>query len=145
MVLSSKVLVSFGVLVIIGVVTCFGSCLLQSDSIAEKYYVQGAEFLNAKDYQNAYYNFAKIRPSSKYYPLSLYRQATCATSLKDSKTAMQKYGMFVNKYPSSLFAPRSMYEYAIELYNQKKYIESYNVFVFIKQSFPNSDYAVAAI
>ena len=95
-----------------------------ADTKAKDYYSQATEFLQNKDYQNAYYNYLRVKPTSKYYPIALYRQAWCANAIEDKMTAIEKYKAFINKYPSSIFTPRAQYEYARNLYMMQRYDEN---------------------
>ena len=115
-----------------------------ADKNAEKYYKQATKFLVEKEYQNAYFNYLKIKSTSKYYPIALYRQAWCANALEDTNTAVEKYKLFKEKYPNSIFTPRVQYEYARNLFMQKKYDESTEEFKKIETNDPGSNYAIAA-
>ena len=114
------------------------------DRKAQNYYSQATEFAQTKDYQNAFYNYLKVKPTSKYYPIALYRQAWCANMLEDKTTAADKYKSFITKYPNSIFTPRAKYEYARNLYMLQKYDESAAEFKDIKQQDLGSNYAIAA-
>jgi len=115
-----------------------------SGTKAPVYYTQGTEFLNAKDYQNAYFNYSKIKPASEYYPIALYRQGYCADQLNDTKTSMEKYSQFVNKYPDTIFTPKAMYELARGYYNSGDAVKSEPIFLNLIQNYPKSDFAIAS-
>ncbi len=115
-----------------------------SDNESDKIYKQGIEFFKKQDYQNAYYNFKKISFLSSYSFPALYRQATCAWELKDSKTAVKKYGKFARIYKYTDVAPESIWRLAlIELdrNNKKKALVYLNKLV---DKYPESDFAKAA-
>ena len=47
----------------------------------QKFYSQGMIFYNQEKYQDAYYNFSKIKRMSKLYELSLLKEFQCANNL----------------------------------------------------------------
>lgn len=71
-----------------------------------KTYRQGLEYLNKKDYENAYFNFSNVSRTSAIYEIALLRQALCADELNDSQTASKKFRMFIEKYPESMFVQK---------------------------------------
>lgn len=93
-----------GILLII--VPCTLTVLIYNDKITQNspvYFKQGVNLYNNGDYQNAYYNFGKIKWISPLYPMALFKQAKSAQNVGDYKTAALKYNMFLKKMPHSIF------------------------------------------
>ena len=65
-------------------------------------YKTALNFYLQEDYQNAYYNFARVPKNSKYYYISLFRQGMCAEKLGDNTTQAQKYAEFTRNNNSKL-------------------------------------------
>lgn len=65
-------------------------------------YKTALNFYNQEDYQNAYYNFARVPKNSRYYYISLFRQGMCAEKLGDNTTQAQKYAEFSKNNNSKL-------------------------------------------
>ncbi len=135
------ILISIGLFLI--ATKCFFYFFIPS-STAVTYYTQGVNFLNQKDYQNAYYNFSKIRPNSPYYPIALYRQGYCAEQLKDTKSSIEKYSIFIKNYKNTIFTEKATYELAKAYFSDKEYKKSEYLFNQIRLNYTQSDYAVAA-
>ena len=88
------------------VVPCILTILIYNDKITQNspvYFKQGVNFFYEGDYQNAYYNFGKIKRISPLYPMAIYRQAQSAQKVGDYKTAAIKYKLFLEKLPDSIF------------------------------------------
>ena len=67
--------------VLLVVVPAAVTVLVYNDKITQNsplYYKQGVHFYNDGDYQNAYYNFGKIKWISPLYPMAVYKQAKSA-------------------------------------------------------------------
>ncbi len=133
-----------GVVIFSGVAYLCFSYFFISDPNAANYYIQGTDFLRKNDYQNAFYNYSKIKKNSEYYPIALYRQAHCASQLGDTKTGIEKRTIFIEKYPNSLFTPKMMYELAKDYFDTNEMFNSEQLLIKIKEAYPNSDYDVAA-
>lgn len=102
------------------------------------YYKQGVEFYNKGDYSNAFYNFSRIKWLSPLYPMALYKQATCAQKLGDYKSASTKYRLFLEKVPNSVFENQARYNLAKSYYYLKKYPESKEQFLILKEKYGNN-------
>ena len=122
---------------------CFKQ-LFPSSLEAHNFYQQGLSFLEKEDYQNAYYNFSKIKTNAKIYPLALYRQAFCAEKLNDFSSSAIKYMTFEKKYPNSIFAARALYESAKAHIKLKDYTTSEMMLKKIQSQYPDTDYAIGA-
>lgn len=109
-----------------------------------KTYKQGLTFLEQKDYENAYFNFANVSRTSAIYEPALLRQALCADELKDSQTAVKKYKMFIEKYPESLFIQKAYYALAQNYFREKDYNKAEKSFNDIRKNFKDSEYKTAS-
>ncbi len=111
---------------------------------SEKIYKQGLEFTKNKDYQNAFYNFSQVSKYSNIYIYALFRQGMSADALNDSKTAIEKYNKFLQRYPDTLLSQKAAYNLAYDYFKEKNYSESKRVFKYLQKNFPKSDFAIAA-
>lgn len=119
--------INFIVGIIIATIAVVIMVLIYNDKISQNsplYYKQGVEFYNKGDYQNAYYNFGKIKWISPLYPISLFRQAKSAQKVGDYETAAIKYDEFLKKTPHSVFAINARKNLAKVYYYLKKYDEA---------------------
>ena len=60
----------YTIITLIVIIPCIITILIYNDKITQDspvYYKQGVEFYNNGDYQNAYYNFGKIKRISPLY------------------------------------------------------------------------------
>lgn len=115
------------------------TCVSEKDF---KTYRQGVEYLNKKDYENAYFNFSNISKTSKLYEISLLREAMCADEVQDIDTAIKKYHAFIERYPDSLFVKKAYYSLGQNYFKQKDEKKAEKIFNIIKRS--NDEYSVAA-
>lgn len=123
------------------IIPCVLTVLIYNDKITQDspvYYKQGVEFYNNGDYQNAYYNFSRIKWISPLYPMALYKQAKSAQKLGDYSTAALKYELFLEKTPSSVFAGSAGYNLAKSYFYLKKYPEAKEQFLLIKSQKGNT-------
>ncbi len=109
-----------------------------------KTYRQGLEYLNKKDYENAYFNFSNVSRTSAIYEIALLRQALCADELNDSQTASKKFRMFIEKYPESMFVQKAYYALAQNYFREKEYTKAEKTFNDIKKNFKDSEYKTAS-
>ena len=109
-----------------------------------KTYRQGLEYLNKKDFENAYFNFSNVSKTSAIYEISLLRQAMCADELNDSQTAEKKYRMFIEKYPESMFVQKAYYSLAQNSFREKDYNRAEKAFNDIRKIFKESEYNTAS-
>ena len=109
-----------------------------------KTYRQGLEYLNKKDYENAYFNFSNVSRTSAIYEIALLRQALCADELNDSQTASKKFRMFIEKYPESMFVQKAYYALAQNYFREKEYTKAEKTFNDIKKNFKESEYKTAS-
>lgn len=128
---------------------CLGLFLIKafwffSDTESDKIYKQGVEFFNKGDYQNAYYNFKKISILSSYSIPALYRQATCAWELNDSKTAIKKYSKFAKIYKNTEAAPEAIWKVALLEENKGDRRKANSYYNKIINKYPESDFAKAS-
>ena len=116
------------ILVILAVISALlVMILIYNDKITQNsplYYKQGIDFYNNGDYQNAYYNFGKIKWISPLYNMSLYRQAKSAQKIGDYETAILKYTLFIQKDSNSVFAKNAVDNLAKCYFYQKRYEEA---------------------
>lgn len=118
-----------GILII--VVPSVLTVLIYNDKITQNspvYYRQGVEFYNKGDYQNAYYNFGKIKWISPLYPMAIYKQAKSAELAGDYKTAVLKYELFLKKLPNSAFDLKAKLSLGKSYYYLKQYEEAKKTF-----------------
>jgi len=111
---------------------------------AIKFYAQGLEFANRGDLQNAYYNFRKIPFNSNLKTLAIYKQAWCAKSANDKKTAIRKYKKYIKRVNDNVMAPVGYWELGLlqlETDNRKEAFETFNRLI---KKYPDSDYGMAA-
>ena len=109
------------------IVPCVITVLIYNDKITQNsplYYKQGVEFYDKGDYQNAFYNFSKIKWISPLYPMALYKQAKSAQMAGDYKTAAQKYELYLQKAPDSVFDLRAKLNLGKSYYYLKQYEEA---------------------
>ncbi len=126
--------------------------LIYNDKITQNsplYYKQGIEFYNNGDYQNAYYNFGKIKLISPLYSMAIYRQAKSAQKLGDYNTAVLKYELFLKKSSNSVFTNNAKNNLAKCYFYLKKYDDAKKQFEDINEKNPdnisNNDYFLGII
>ena len=113
--------------ILIVVVPCAITVLIYNDKITQNspmYYKQGVEFYDKGDYQNAYYNFGKIKWISPLYPMAVYKQAKSAENAGDYKTAVLKYKLFLEKLPDTVFDLKAKLSLGKSYYYLKQYDEA---------------------
>ena len=123
------------VIALIIIIPCVIAILIYNDKITQNspiYYKQGVDFYNKGDYQNAYYNFSKIKWISPLYPVALYKQAKSAQKVGDYLTASLKYNLFLEKSPNSVFADSARYNLARSYFYLKRYQEAKEQFLVLK-------------
>ena len=126
--------------VLLVVVPATVTVLVYNDKITQNsplYYKQGVQFYNDGDYQNAYYNFGKIKWISPLYPMAVYKQAKSAQKVGDYKTAAFKYERFLEKNPNSVFELKARLNLAKSYYYSKQYQEAKVQFEKIKKTTDN--------
>lgn len=135
------IIVSFLALVCFGLFFVYGLVNKKDSAV---YYEQGLEYYQKKDYQNAYYNFSKILPTSDLYLNSLYRQAKSADMIDDKKTALKKYLLFDKMYKNEFVSPYILWRIG-NLYQDKNEIKNAKkVFLRLKNDYPDSEYGIAS-
>lgn len=115
-----------------------------TDSKSEKVYFQGLQFFNAKDYQNAYYNFNKISILSNFSSVALFRQASCAWELKDRKTASRKYSKFAKMYKNTDLAAIALWRIVLISFDRHDIKKAKKILYKIRDKYPDTDFAKAA-
>ncbi len=131
-----KYLKQIGISLIVLVPTTL-AILIYNDKITENspvYYKQGVEFYNNGDYQNAYYNFGKIKFISPLYTTAIYKQAKSAQRAGDFNSAILKYKLFLEKNPNSIFAQNAQYNLASCYYYLKDYENAKTYFLKVKNN-----------
>ncbi|MBQ8887333.1 MAG: transglycosylase SLT domain-containing protein [Candidatus Gastranaerophilales bacterium] len=126
--------------VLLVVVPAAVTVLVYNDKITQNsplYYKQGVHFYNDGDYQNAYYNFGKIKWISPLYPMAIYKQAKSAQKVGDYQTAILKYERFLEKMPNSVFDLKARLNLAKSYYYAKQYQESKVQFEKIRKTTSN--------
>lgn len=132
---------------IIFIAICLVLALKYNDMVSfdnPKYYRQAVNFYEKKDYQNAYYNFSKIKKISPLYAPALFKQAMCAEKLKDNDTAIKKYKLLIEKFPKSIFSPRARYGLAKAYFNENQIDKAESMFLQIKRQGFVEDYIIAS-
>lgn len=117
------------------VIPCVLTVLIYNDKITQDspvFYKQGTAFYNDGDYQNAYYNYSKIKWISPLYPMALYKQAKSAQNLGDYSTAVIKYNLYLEKSGTNIFNDSARYNLAKCYFYLKKYDEAKDHFLAIK-------------
>lgn len=121
--------------------------IFQMTQVSEKdfkTYRQGLTYLNAKDFENAYYNFSNVSKNSAIYEIALLRQGLCADDLNDYDTAIKKYRLFIEKYPDSMFIQKAYYALAQNYFRAKDYNKAEKTFHSIRKLFKDSEYTIAS-
>ena len=129
----------------------FGICLLffpknssTFDDKSEKLYLQGIDFVQKFDFQNAYFNFGKINRFSSLYPLAIYRQGLCADELNDNSTSIKKYRRFLKLVPDDeIFTPVAMWQLA-EAYRRADNPNAKSIYKKIIKKYEDTDFARAS-
>ena len=117
----------YTIITLIVIIPCIITILIYNDKITQDspvYYKQGVEFYNNGDYQNAYYNFGKIKRISPLYSIAIYKQAKSAQKVGDYSMAALKYKMFLDKNPNSIFSKTARYNLAKCYFYLKKHPEA---------------------
>ncbi len=125
------------------IIPCLVAILIYNDKITQDspvYYKQGVEFYNNGDYQNAYYNFGKIKKISPLYSMALYKQAKSAQKVGDFSMAALKYKLFLDKNPNSIFSSTARYNLAKCYFYLKKYDDAKVLFLELKKQKDNKYY-----
>ncbi|MDD3236878.1 MAG: transglycosylase SLT domain-containing protein [Candidatus Gastranaerophilales bacterium] len=133
--------------VAIFLIVCVGLALKYNDLVSlnnPKYYKQAVVFFAKQDYQNAYYNFGKVKKISPLYVAALFKQGVCAEKLGDYDTAIKKYNLLLEKSPKSFFAPRARYSLAKAYFQHKDYDDAERLFKQIKNQGVVEDYIIAS-
>lgn len=133
--------------VLVFVVVSLGLALRYNDMVSfdnPKYYKQAVDFYSKKDYQNAYYNFGKVKKISPLYIAALFKQGVCAEKLGDYGTVIKKYSLLVEKYPKSFFAPKARYSLAKAYFQKKDYENAERYFKNIQEHGFVEDYIIAS-
>lgn len=133
---------AFAVLILIVLTNVFNMTRVTEKDL--KTYNQGLEYLNAGDYENAYFNFSNVSKNSAIYEIALLRQALCADELNDSSTASKKYRLFIEKYPDSVFIQKAYYALAQNYFKEKDFTRAEKAFNDIKKNFKDTEYTKAA-
>lgn len=119
------------------IIPCVLTVLIYNDKITQDspvYYKQGTDFYNDGDYQNAYYNYSKIKWISPLYPMALYKQAKSAQNLGDYATAVIKYNLYLEKTGTNIFNDSARYNLAKCYFYLKRYDEAKEHFLAIKNA-----------
>jgi len=145
--MNSKVLKLVLVLIIaLMVMTICGFIKLKAENNAKRFYTQGNEFYNKKNYSDAYYNFKQISMFTSMYQLSLLKQFQCAYHLSDKKTARAKLNHLISITKDKNLRPYFLYNEAVlskELDMDSKK-QSYKKFKAIYENYPESDFGLAS-
>lgn len=124
-----------------------GFALIYNDMVSlnnPKYYRQAVNFYDKEDYQNAYFNFSKIKKISPLYNASLFKQGICAEKIADYPTAIKKYELLIKKYPKSIFIPKARYRLAKCYFYNKQTEEAKKEFTYIQKHLDIEDYVIAS-
>jgi len=110
----------------------------------QRFYLQGLEFVNKKDYQNAYYNFSSVEKGNEFYCPAKYRAALAAMNLYDKNSATLMYKDVINGCSGSLFDESSRYNLAKLYFEQKEYKKAEALFEQLSKSSKNEKYQIAS-
>ena len=145
--MNSRVLKLVLVLIITLIIITSGCFIkVKSENNAKRFYRQGSEFYNKKNYSDAYYNFKQIGRFTKMYRLSLLKQFQCAYNLSDKKTAKSKLNRLLSLTKDENLRPYLLYNEAIlssEAKTDSKK-QSAKKFKTIFEKYPNSDFGTAS-
>ena len=133
---------AFAVLILIVLINVFNMTRVSEKDFQT--YRQGLEYLNKKDFENAYYNFSNVSKNSAIYEIALLRQALCADELNDFDTAIKKYRLFIEKYPDSVFIQKAYYSLAQNYFRAKDYNRAEKTFNDIKRYYKESEFKTAS-
>lgn len=111
---------------------------------ATTYYKQGLEYYNKGDYQNAYYNFSKILPTSELFLNSIYRQAKSADMIGDKKTALNKYLIFDKMHSNKFVSPYVLWRIGNLYLDKNDLKKAKKTFLKLKNNYPESEYGIAS-
>lgn len=135
------------ILAFVFIVVSIGFGLVYNDMVSldnHKYYRQAVNFYVDEDYQNAYFNFSKIKKISPLYQAAVFKQGICAEKLADYPIAIKKYNLLIKKYQKSIFIPKARYRLAKSYFNNKQFEEAKEEFTYIQRHSPVEDYVIAS-
>lgn len=110
----------------------------------QRYYLQGLDFVNKKDYQNAYYNFSSVEKGNEFYCPAKYRAALAAQNLYDKNSAILMYKDVMSGCSRSLFEESSRYNLAKLYFEQKDFKKAEGLFTALAKSSVNEKYKIAS-
>lgn len=111
---------------------------------SRNFYKTAREYQKNGEYQNAFYNYAKISSSYPAYDAVLFHQAKCAAELQDEKTAIQRLTKLLSSYPDSPLAPLASYNLGKAYIRTKNFSEAKKQFIETVNKYPDTDYAVGS-
>ena len=119
-------------------------CTVKACLSADKYYMQGIQFEAQEKYQDAYYNYGKINKWSKIYPLGIYKQAKCAKTIGDNKTAIKKYKKYTSIIQNDVMTPVGLWELGNLYYESAKPKDAMKIFKKLESRYPDNNYTYAS-
>lgn len=114
--------------------------LMQSESNGLKHYSKAIGFYKKQDYQNAQIEFARVPMLAGVKSAALFREARCATMLKNNEIAKRKYKKIISANKNSSIAVLSMYNLGVLLFEEQN-ISAEKYFKAIIKKYPSSQYA----
>lgn len=134
--------------IVVFILLIFSGALLvsfvQQKQNSPSFYNQGLEYYNKEDFQNAYYNFNKILPTSDLYFNALYRQAKSADALSDTKTALSKYLLLEKLIKDENITPFVLWRISNIYYENKDFKQAKKYFLKLKNAYKDSEYGIAS-
>ena len=119
-------------------VVCFD--MSQSESRALNFYNSALMNYKKQDYQAAMNQFGKVPTFSGLKSAALFREARCATQLKDNETAKRKYMHIISVHNKSSIAVLSLYNLGVLMFEEQN-TNAEKYFKRILKKYPNSQYA----
>lgn len=108
------------------------------------YYKQGLEFYNKGDFQNAYYNFLKIYPTSELFLNGLYRSAKSADLIGDKKTAIKKYTLLETFLKNENVTPFVLWRIGNLHFELNEKGSAKSAFLKLKKNYGETEYGIAS-
>ncbi len=136
-------IVGFGLLVLT-YLTNPGFFDFQNIEQSRNFYRTAREYQKNREYQNAFYNYARISSNYPAYDAVLFHQAKCAAELQDEKTAVLKFKKLLSYFSDSPLAPLASYNIGKAYIRTKNYPDAKNQFIETIKKYPESDFAVGS-
>lgn len=135
-------------LIILLAIACLFSAITINNKLSEKsdmrIYSNAIKFYQDENYQDAYYNFARISNFSILKPAALFREARCATNIGDTQSAIRNYSILLKRFPNCQLYPVSEYNLAVLLFDRQDYFIAKRHFKHLIRKYPKTEVAIAS-